>query len=102
MTVNHDWLRQEWVHAHEEDSADTRVFRPSSFRLPPSRGRRTMDLRATNALIGTRPGPDDRSAAENGHWSLDGHTLTLSSSRTGAEHHEIVSLERDRLVLRRA
>jgi hypothetical protein len=99
-----DWLNQHWVHAHEEDTADTRVFRPSSFPLPPSRGRRTLDLRTAGALTQSRPGPDDRRAPESGGWSLDGHTLTLRSDRAGVavERLEVVSLANDRLVLRKA
>jgi hypothetical protein len=97
-------LRQEWVHVHEEDTADTRVFRPSSFPLPPSRGRRTLDLRTAGLLTQSRSGPDDRPATESGAWSLEGHTLTLRNDRAGVavERLEIASLASDRLVLRRA
>ena len=92
------------MHAHEEDSADTRVFRPFTFPLPPSRGRRRLDLRAQGALAQSRPGPDDRRGHESGAWSVEGHTLTLRGDRTDAvaEQHEIVALEKDRLVLRKA
>lgn len=94
-----EWLRQEWVHAHEEDSADIRVFRPASHPLPPSRGRRTLDLRTEGSLTQSRPGADDRRTRETGRWTLQGHMLTLQSG-AAAEQLEIVSLERDRLVLR--
>jgi hypothetical protein len=97
------WLRQEWVHAHEEDTGDTRVFRPASHPLPPSRGRRTLDLRKEGLLTQSQPGADDRRTRETGVWSLEGQTLTLRSGSPAAppDQLEIVALEKNRLVLRK-
>lgn len=97
-----EWLRQEWVHAHEEDGPDTRVFRPSTFPLPPSRGRRTLDLRVAGTFEGTRPGADDRRESATGPWAIAGNTLTLQSRDSSGppETLEIVSLAADRLVLK--
>jgi hypothetical protein len=97
------WLRQEWVHAHEEDTAEARVFRPASFSFPPSRGRRTLDLRRAATLRQTRPGADDRPEAQSGRWRIEGDTLILEGDETKpAERLEIVSLSADRLALRRS
>ena len=98
------WLRQEWVHAHEEDTSSTRVFRPKTFALPPSRGRRTIDLSAPGTMTEARPGPSDRPETRSGGWSVEGNTLILHSPPPGeiSEKLEIVSLAPDRLVLRKS
>ena len=97
-----DWIHQEWVHSHEEDHGDEMVFRPASFPFPPSRGRRSIDLRPGGALARGGPGPDDRRVrSEGGRWELEGKTLKLhspSSART--EAFKMVSASPDRLVLR--
>lgn len=50
----------EWVHLHEEDTADMRVFVRKGAALPPSRGR--AKYRIDDALMahGRGPGADDR------------------------------------------
>jgi hypothetical protein len=92
------------VHAHEEDRGDSLVYRPSDHPLPPSRGRRSLDLRRDGTLLESRPGADDRAQSARGRWRLEGDRLLLFGD---AEAHqpdrelEVVALARDRLVLRR-
>jgi hypothetical protein len=98
-----DWIHQEWVHSHEEDRGDEMVFRPASFPFPPSRGRRSIDLRPGGALARGGPGPDDRRVrSEGGRWQLAGKTLKLHAPSSAAytEAFEMVSASPDRLVLR--
>ena len=99
-----EWLHQEWVHSHEEDGHDEMVFRPASFKFPPSRGRRSIDLRRDGTVKHARPGPTDRRQISEGRWEIDGDTLRLSpaSGSQAAEVLRIVSAAPDRLVLRSA
>jgi hypothetical protein len=101
----HPELCRHWIHAHEEDHDDVQVFRPEEHPLPPSRGRRHLDLRRDGSLLETRPGPDDRALAAPGRWTLVGDRLRLfrdPAARTPDRELEVVSLEADRLVVKRA
>ena len=93
-----------WVHSHEEDDGDAQVFRPSDHPLPPSRGRRCLDLRRDGSLLETRPGADDRAEGTRGRWTLEGDRLRLfkeGEAQAEGRELEVVTLASDRLVLRR-
>ena len=94
-----------WIHSHEEDEGDAQVFRPSEHAFPPSRGRRCLDLRRDGSLLETHAGADDRAVTARGRWELDGRRLRLfadAAARTPDRELEVVKLEPDRLVIRRA
>ena len=92
-----DDLCRHWMHSHEEDTDDQMVFRPASYRFPPARGRTGFDLKAGGSLVEHGIGPTDRRTQSEGRWKLDGMTL-----RIGARAMTIVSLDRDRLVVRKS
>jgi hypothetical protein len=96
-----EWLHQEWVHSHEEDQGDDMVFRPASFKLPPSRGRRSIELHSDGTLGHARPGPADRPERGQGRWEIDGDQLRLFRGSATPEVFLITSASPDRLVLRR-
>jgi len=48
-----------WVHAHEEDDAQCRVFRRPDHPLPPSRGRSELDVAPDLTVRRVGPGADD-------------------------------------------
>lgn len=52
-------LRRCWVHSHEEDSDEEMVFRPAAYELPPSRGRRSFELKPDGILAEGGIGPTD-------------------------------------------
>src|SRR4051794_28219867 len=93
-------LAREWVHSHEEDQGDTRVFRPASYVFPPSRGRERLDLREGGELMAQSPGPDDRSTRQHGSWSFDGRELRIeqAGSKTVLK---VQSVSPDKLVVSR-
>ena len=97
-----EWLHQEWVHSHEEDRGAEMVFRPASFKFPPSRGRRSIDLRKDGTAGHARPGPNDRRQLSSGRWEIDGQALKLfpAAGKTPTEVYRIASASPDRLVLR--
>ena len=94
-------LCQHWVHSHEEDTATERVFRPATYKFPPSRGRLSFELKADGGLIRYAIGPTDRSQTSQGMWRLEDHHLVLLSSPSAGPDQvlEIVSASPDRLVV---
>jgi hypothetical protein len=91
-----DELMRHWVHSHEEDSGDLRVYRPADHDFPPARGRRGFELRPGGELLLYGPGATDRPEATTGRWSVSGD----GGVRLGDEELEIVSVSPDRLVVR--
>jgi hypothetical protein len=92
-------LHRRWVHAHEEDSGEGMVFRPERHPLPPSRGRRSLDLRSDGTFGERRPGPDDRPEERGGTWSVDGRDLVLVHDGGAEERLRVLSLDAERLVV---
>lgn len=88
-----------WTHAHEEDHGEVQVYRPQGFRLPPARGRSSFTLLPDGLAATGVPGPDDRGRTSDGHWSLDGSLLTLSTGGNTAAY-DVVAVAPDRLELR--
>ena len=96
-------LHRRWVHSHEEDGADGRVYRPASFAFPRSRGRESMELRADGTLVETGPASDDRRRTATGTWSLEGApaaSLRLRTEGAAERRLTVIELEDDRLVVR--
>jgi hypothetical protein len=99
-----DVLCQRWIHSHEEDTPSEMVFRPASFKFPPSRGRKQFELRADGMLIKTGIGPADRPQESQGTWKLERQgRLTFQSAFQTAPTQvmEIVSADKDRLVIKK-
>ncbi len=93
-----------WIHRHEEDADDRMVFVREGPPLPPSRGRRRLELRARGVLEASAPGRSDAPEAMRGRWSLDPAgrlRLTFEAPERGEEEFRVEELEGDRLVLAR-
>jgi hypothetical protein len=61
-------------------------------------------LRRDGSLLEAGPGADDRATTSRGRWTLDGARLRLfpdPAAKAPERDLEVVSLESDRLVLRR-
>ena len=97
-------LLGEWVHRHEEDAGERMVFVRGGSPLPPSRGRRRLELRARGVLAASAPGRTDAPEPMRGRWSLDpaGRLhLAFEAPERGEEEFRVETLEGDRLVLAR-
>ena len=96
--ISREGLIGHWVHSHEEDSGDLKVFRPRSFQFPPSRGREELELKADGSTVVHSPGPVDVPEEAAGTWELEGETLRLAAG--GAERSmQVVAAEPERLVV---
>jgi hypothetical protein len=88
-----------WVHSHEEDSGDLRVYRPADYAFPPARGRRGFELDADGEVVLYGPGPSDKPEARTARWSWS--SSGAGRVRLGDEGElEIVSVSPDRLTAR--
>jgi hypothetical protein len=91
-----------WVHSHEEDSGNQMVFRPSTYAFPRSRGRQAFKLEPGGSLQTVRPGPTDKRVSGSGTWSVDPDgTLVLQPTGEGELRFSIVSVDSEKLVVRR-
>ena len=103
MKIDPKALAQHWVHAHEEDSASGRVYRPKSFALPPSRGRTAFELGSDGSYVEHGPGPTDRNVQKaGGRWHLSGQELTVIDPAGTERRSKVVELSPDRLMLAKA
>ncbi len=90
------------MHSHEEDSDTEMVFRPASFKFPPSRGRAGFDLKPDNSFIEIGIAPGDGPHESSGTWKLQDSELQLftpSSSSKPTRTLQIVSVDKTRLVV---
>jgi hypothetical protein len=93
-------LRRRWVHSHEEDTDREMVFRPAAFKFPPSRGRRSFELKPDGTLVEGGIGPTDRPVETQGTWELQDDRLLLRRDPSEAPRvMRIASVEVDRLVV---
>jgi hypothetical protein len=93
-------LRRRWVHSHEEDTNKEMVFRPAAFAFPPSRGRRSFELKPDGALVEGRIGPTDRPLETEGNWELQGDRLVLYRGPSEMSRvMRIASVDDDRLIV---
>jgi hypothetical protein len=95
-------LHRRWVHSHEEDTETELVFRPDTYSFPPSRGRRSFELRRDGTYRERGPGPADAPEESAGRWLVEEGRLFLHGEhgRPG-EAFEVVSAADDILRLRR-
>lgn len=97
-------LLQHWVHSHEEDTDSESIYRPASYKFPPSRGRKSFDIRPNGKLIEHPLGAADVSQQTTGKWKLaEDKTLAFFSgtSQTPTTVVHISSVEKNRLILKK-
>lgn len=100
MTLNPAALARHWLHAHEEDSASTLVYRPKGYALPPARGRKALELDPSGVYTEHGYGPTDRNVRSGGgRFRLDGHDLVLADDGGKERRLRVVELEPNKLVL---
>lgn len=77
------------------------VFRPASFEFPPSRGRRSFELRPDGRLVEGGIGPTDRPLETHGSWELENNDRLVLRPAPSAPPHvmKIASVDENRLVI---
>ena len=91
-----------WVHSHEEDTAETRVYRPAGYPFPPSRGRTGFALGVDGEATIYGIAPADGPLVSPGRWTFLPPDTLRSTSRAAMERvcpSTIVSCGSDKLVV---
>jgi hypothetical protein len=94
-------LNQRWLHSHEEDTTDEMVFRPSTYKFPPSRT--GFELRPDGSAQVLGIAQTDAPQEQQGTWTIDAakqllvHVPSLQQTQTMT----VVSSSPDRLVVKK-
>jgi hypothetical protein len=96
-------LNQSWLHSHEEDTTDEMVFRPSTYKFPPSRGRTGFELRPDGSARVLGIAQTDAPQEQQGTWTIDAakQLLVHVPSLQQTQALKIVSSSPDRLVVKK-
>ena len=93
-------LMRRWLHSHEEDADAAKVYRPDDYPFPPARGRMGFELKPDGSLLEIGIGATDRPTETTGRWTLKGTELSFSGGIAGHRRLRIVTVTRDKLVVR--
>jgi hypothetical protein len=99
-----DALLRHWVHSHEEDTPTEVVYRPSTTKLPPARGRRGIEFTKDGQVIQYGLGAGDAGSEERGRWrsGADGRVhLSFDREDAAPPPLTIVAVGPDQLRVRR-
>jgi hypothetical protein len=71
MSDVQDCLIGRWLHSHEEDTSDVRVYRTEDYPFPPARGRDGFEFRPNGELVYLGIARADGTEEVNGRWTID-------------------------------
>lgn len=97
-------LFRRWVHVHEDDTNDARVYRPFGANIPPARGRRGLEFREDGTFVEYQLGPVDRPQGIEGRWDADAGNrirVDVPDPARDAQTLEILSVGGDKLEIRK-
>jgi len=93
-----------WMRSSEEDTPTELVYRPADYDFPPARGRVGYEFRADHSGNYIGISPRDGAARSSCTWKVRGGTrpeLVIDHPDGRSEVMSVVSVDRDRLVIRR-
>ena len=97
-------LFQHWTHSYEDDKDQTKVFRPSTYTFPPSRGREGFEIKEDGTFIRYAIGPADGTDKMNGTWKMKGKDrliITFGQNKVPPFEMKIISLEKAMLTIQK-
>ena len=97
-------LQGTWLQSHEETRGDTLVYRPNTYRFPPSRGRTGFAIGPAGRFTQFDVAPTDGLAGHDGTWTAPNPShvrIHLADGSTPDYTLEIISLRKGVLALRR-
>ena len=92
-----------WIHSHEEDSEEIKVYRPNEYNFPPARGREGFELKENGEFIRYGIGATDKSETVVGTWkAVDENKIQVSFDNQSYQSFtiDIVSSDEDVLKIR--
>jgi hypothetical protein len=100
--IDKQTLQKNWLHSTEEDTDTEMVLRPADYDFPLTRRpRESYQLRPDGTLITGKGAFDDSLQEQKGTWKLEHDNLTLYTSPQFSQKLKILSVDNDRLVLRK-
>ncbi len=88
-----------WIHAHEEDSETHRVYRPSNYNFPRSRGREGLTFYRNGAFELRKTGKTDRPEKIIGDWELNKDLIKVTFSEEPLNNFTIRVIQADSALL---
>lgn len=93
-------LFQRWTHSYEEDTSGQKIFRPTGYDFPPSRGREGFEVRKDGVFIRHAIGRADYPEKVEGRWKMKGKDrVIVDLPSTSVFELTIISIEKNRLVV---
>lgn len=92
-----------WLHSFEEDSGETRVYRPADSELPRARGRQGVEFLPDGTFIEMQIGPTDVPQEVRGRWENVGTgvvRLSFDDPNRQDRTVEVVQCDEQKLCLR--
>jgi hypothetical protein len=66
-----------WMHSHEEDDGDDRIYRSGDYQFPPSRGREGFRMEQDSTFLFYGIAPTDGILVHIGYWSIDDSVIVV-------------------------
>ncbi len=99
-----DEIFQHWVESKEEkdDKEQIFVYRPKGYNFPPSRGRRSFEIKENGEFILHEINSSDRPVVLVGRFEAKGNNIKVFFNQKGKEtlDMEVISAERSMLKIR--
>ncbi len=92
-----------WIHSREEDIETVRVYRPSDYEFPPSRGRDGFEFRENGEFIQYGIAPTDRLQRIIGTWTAEGKNqirVSFKAEQQESYTMQVVSCDESLLKIR--
>ena len=71
ILLSQEIFEKHWIHSYEEDKDDIKVYHPSTFNFPLSRGRIAFEIEKNGTFIQYGIGPDDTRKKVEGNWTIE-------------------------------
>ncbi|WP_148685664.1 hypothetical protein [Candidatus Nitrosocosmicus hydrocola] len=91
-----------WYHSHEEDDSHKKVYRPSTFNFPLSRGIDAFEIRKDGNFVSYNIGPVDVSQENVYQFEIkDENRLCIYKNKILINVMDILSCEKDLLYIKK-
>ena len=97
-------LLRRWLHSHEEDTADVRVYRPADYPFPPARGRDGFEFRPRGEFVYVGIARADGTEESSGRWTVEAPNrirIDVDIQRVEPLRLEVVSCDAEKLTIKR-
>lgn len=97
-------LQKTWLHSHEDDQGDVRVYRPNTYNFPPSRGRTGFAFEPNGQFRQYDIAPADGLEEHIGKWELlENGDIQVSFDKEENRNYkiELISVEPEMLKIKR-